>query len=183
MCVLCATRMVSMSFMSHQAFWKVCCQMQCQRQVFTEPKTQHLHTSILVLEWPFALWKTPIEPNETFTQWKIKKAPSQLACIKIPHRPSSFSQNLFFVVFVANFFPPVLVLTWDYRELLTGLGCFDQFCELSKSGLTCFVFLSLKCDYFECVIHKIIYLFMLGARLVLVCFLFISETTIEKLLM
>ena len=46
--------------------------------------------------------KTPNDPNETFTQWKIEKASSQLACIKIPHHPSSFSQTYVVVVVVGN---------------------------------------------------------------------------------
>lgn len=44
------------------------------------------------------LKKTPNDPNETFTQWKTEKASSQLACITIPHHPSSFSQTYFLLL-------------------------------------------------------------------------------------
>lgn len=88
---------VSMSVMQPRGRWQVCCQM-WRIIVFTEPKTSRLHTSILVSGWLFALCKTTTEPNETFAQWKIGKVPSQLAWIKIPHCPSSFSWNSFFCV-------------------------------------------------------------------------------------
>lgn len=111
------------------------------------------------LEWLFALWKTPTEPN---AQWKIEKAASQLACIKIPHCPSSSSENLFFVVFVANWVDFSLSLGEDVLTSSVPLWLWQR--ALAKFGLTCcFACVSLKGDYLECVIHRNLPL-MLGAN-------------------
>lgn len=112
--------------------WSVCNLKNSGRYAACLHWTQNKAPSHINSGFGVALW--PNEPNETFTQWKIEPAPFQLACIKIPHCLSSFSQNPFFF-----FFGFVFVANWvDFSFSLfdVGLqrtyyraGCFDQFCS------------------------------------------------------
>lgn len=76
--------------------WSVCNLKDSGRYGVSLHWTQNKASSHVYSGFRVAVW--PNEPNETFTQWKIETAPSQLACIKIPHRPSSFSQTYFFLL-------------------------------------------------------------------------------------
>lgn len=126
------------------------CQMLTVRN-FTEPKMLHLHTSILVGEWPFALWKTSIEPNELFTQWKIK-SPSLLASIKIPLCPTSFSSNLLlFLLLIESIFPRTCF------DMGTLSVYFVKGSEICPNLTTCFCLCQSGITW---VIHNIFHLYM-----------------------
>ena len=96
--------------------------------------SSHFYSGFRTACFPFEKNK-PIEPYETFTQWKIEKASSQLEFIKIPHLPTCFFQNLFSVVFAANWV--------DFPLALFGRGITTDFLQGSDVLSSSFPFVIL----------------------------------------